>query len=149
MCFFSRPQMMALPPPPPSDIHPGSLTIKAHCPHILYLYPYLLLSVCLLFSRPSNSRSASCHPSSARRKSSVFQLTAGQCHAAPGCPSSVPMYEGWPCLTCADGRTWFGCGWRGVGDGNPLDDLEFLNALTGVASPNKKKKNNTLSSPRQ
>ena len=45
------------------------------------------------------------------------------------------MYEVLPHTTCAARSTWFGCGWRGVGDGSPLDDREVLNASTGVASP--------------
>ena len=35
--------------------------------------------------------------------------------------------------TYVAGSTWFRCGWRGVGDGAPLDGLEFLDASTGVA----------------
>ena len=45
------------------------------------------------------------------------------------------MDEGLPRPTCADGSTWFGCEWRGVGDGAPLDDLEVLDSLLDVASP--------------
>ena len=37
--------------------------------------------------------------------------------------------------TCEARSTWFGCGWRGVGDGAPLDDMEVLYASTGVAFP--------------
>ena len=123
------------PPSPPSEIHPGYLTTKAYLPRIISLSPYFLLSVRLLFIRLSTSSSAGCHLSSSRRKSSDFRLTVGRCHAFPGCLSSVLMYEGLPCLTCVAGSTWFGCGWRGVGDGAPLDDLEVLDTSTGVASP--------------
>ena len=40
----------------------------------------------------------------------------------------------WACppTTCAAGRTWLGCRWRGLGDGAPRDGLEFLDASTGV-----------------
>ena len=134
-------------PSPPSEIHPVSFPLNAHCSRILSLSPYCLLSVRLLFSQPSTSSSTGCHPLSARRKSSSLKLTSSQCHAAPGVLYSLLMYEGCPRLTCAAVSTWFGCGRRGVGDGAPLDDIEVLDALTGVASPKNKKKNTTLFSP--
>ena len=52
------------------------------------------------------------------------------------CPASQSMQVCLP--TCVAGSTWFWCGWRGVGYGAPLDDLEFLSALTIIAYPRRR-----------
>ena len=51
------------------------------------------------------------------------------------------MFEGLPRPTCAAVSTWFGCVWRGVGDGASLDDFEVLDVSTG-------EKNKKLLDPR-
>ena len=86
------------PPSPPSKSHPGSLPSSPIFPHPLSL-PLLPPIHPFLFSRPFTSSSAGCHPLSVRRKSTAFQLTAGQCHA-PGFLSSVPTYESFPPNLC-------------------------------------------------
>ena len=128
---FSCPQMMSLVPlSPPSDIEPDTLPSKAICLRIFYLSYYFLISVRLPFSFTSTSSSAVCHPPSSRLKSTTFPLTAGRCHSDPSCLFNVPMFEGLPRLACAAGSTWFGSGWRGVGDGAPPNDVDVLDAYT-------------------
>ena len=90
-------QLMALVPPSLLPLRftrqPSSLPTKEICPRV-HLSPPLASSpsVCRLFAAHPPS-SAGCHLPSARLKSTAFRLTVGRCHAAPGCLSSVPMFE--------------------------------------------------------
>ena len=120
--------MVLFPPSPPSNINPGYFPSSAIFPHPLSLP--LLPPICpFLFSRLSTSSSAV-----DTRRSSVGSQTSDGIPANSlllvPCPASRRMKSFPP--TCAAGSNWFRCGWRGVGDGAPLDCLEFLDASKGV-----------------
>ena len=74
------------------------------------------------------------------RPSEVYEssnwLPADAMLSLVSCTSSRSMQVCPP--TCAAGSTWYGCGWRGVGDSAPLDDLEVLDASTDVAYPRRR-----------
>ena len=85
--FFSRPQNMVLvPPPSPLQYSPGFLALHCNFPaHPLYLPLFPPLRP-FLFSRPSTSSSAGCHPSSVRRKSSNLPTNL---RPMPCCPRFI------------------------------------------------------------
>ena len=118
-----------VPPSHPSKIHPGSLSSSEICPHPISL-PLLPPIRPFLFSRPSTSSSAVVTHCPSVGSQTSDRLPANALLLVP-CSSSRRMKACPP--TCAAGSTWFRCGWRGVEDGYPLDCLESLDTLTGVA----------------
>ena len=144
--FFSHPQKMALVPPLP----PPRFT-RVPCPprHIscaYYLYPPISsfpFNFRLVDSPPPAAPVVTCRPP-------VVSLQPSDWLPADAMLPLVSCQESWRMKvfppTYAAGSTWFGFGWKGVGAGAPLNDLEVLNVLTGTASP-KNNNNKTILDP--
>ena len=126
MCYiplgFGHPYFLS--PLYPNQDSPARVPcLQKNCPRVhlsLIILPPLHLFFVYLSSHPVA-------PVVTRRL--PVRLTGGRCHAAPGGLSSVSMFGCLTPTTCGDGGTSLGCGWRGVGERFPPNDLEVFNAF--------------------